>query len=407
MRTIPFSPPRIDERTIEAVNEVLRSGWITTGPRTREFESLIRGYTGSARVLCLNSWTNAAELALRWFGIGPGDEVIVPVYTYAASANIIVHLGATPVFVDCEKGSFLISAEQIRNALTSRTKAVMPVDVGGMPVDYSAISVVCEAAHELFEAHTEAQNMLGRPLFLSDAAHSFGARVDGKVLGYQADITAFSFHAVKNLTTAEGGALALNLPAPFNNDEVWQALAISGLHGQTKDALAKSHAGQWEYDIVEAGYKCNMTDIQAAMGVVEIGRYESETLPRRRAITSFYSTFFKDRDWALLPELYGHDAETSHHLFMLRIDGLSEEGRNAVIRMAAGKGVSLNVHFQPLPRLTFYRTTFRLNESDFPNAMTQFRNEISLPVYFDLSDEDMRYVAQTVAECVEYELGRS
>jgi len=401
MRTIPFSPPRTDERTIEAVAEVLRSGWITTGPKTRLFEDRITAYTGARRTLCLNSWTNAAELALRWFGVGPGDEVIVPVYTYAASANIIIHTGARPVFIDTEKNSFHTTAERIRRAITPRTKVVLPVDIGGFPVDYVEIASVCEEASRIFAPRTDRQRQLGRPLFLSDAAHSFGARYNGEIVGKQADICAFSFHAVKNLTTAEGGALTLNLPAPFNNDEVWRELAVSGLHGQTKDALSKSQAGQWEYDIVEAGYKCNLTDIQAAIGLVELDRYESETLLRRRHLTTAYASAFEKCEWAILPELRSGNTETSHHLFMLRIRGFGESERNGLIQFAGERGIALNVHFQPLPRLSYYRDNHGLREEDFPEAMSQFVNEVSLPVYYDLTDDDLKRVVETVIEFVE------
>ena len=396
MKPIPFSPPRIDQKTIDAVTEVLRSGWITTGPKTRLLEDRITRYTGAARTLCLNSWTNAAELALRWYGVGPGDEVIVPVYTYAASANIVVHTGATPVFVDCARDSFLCDPEAIRRAVTPRTKVIMPVDVGGLPADYARIKSIAEECVPLFTPDTDVQRMLGRILVLGDAAHSFGARIGGQILGAQTDICGFSFHAVKNFTTAEGGALTLNLPAPFDNDTIWKELNISGLHGQTKDALSKSQAGQWEYDIVEAGYKCNLTDIQAAIGLTEMDRYESETLPRRKAICNRYLKLLGEYDWAILPDFNAGDSESSYHLFMLRIAGFGESERNRLITHAANHGVSLNVHFQPLPRLSFYREQFHLKESDFPNAMAQFTNEVSLPVYFDLSDEDVERVCQTI-----------
>lgn len=400
MKPIPFSPPRIDQKTIDAVTEVLRSGWITTGPKTRLLEDRITQYTGAARTLCLNSWTNAAELALRWFGVGPGDEVIVPVYTYAASANIVVHTGATPVFVDCAPDSFLCDPEAIRRAVTPRTKIIMPVDIGGLPADYARIKFITEECASVFIPDNAAQRMLGRILVLGDAAHSFGARIGGRILGSQADICGFSFHAVKNFTTAEGGALTLNLPEPFDNDVIWKQLNISGLHGQTKDALTKSQAGQWEYDIVEAGYKCNLTDIQAAIGLTEMDRYETETLPRRKAICNHYLQLLGGHDWAVLPEFTSVDSESSYHLFMLRIEGFGEAERNRLITYAANQGVSLNVHFQPLPRLSFYRQQFNLNEGDFPRAMAQFANEVSLPVYYDLSDEDVHRVYQTIQEAV-------
>jgi dTDP-4-amino-4,6-dideoxygalactose transaminase len=400
MKTIPFSPPRIDQLTIDAVSEVLRSGWITTGPKTRLLEDRITAYCGSGATLCLNSWTNAAELALRWFGIGPGDEVIVPVYTYAATANIVVHTGAKPIFVDCSTESFLCNADAIRRAITSRTKAIIPVDVGGLPADYAMINRIAEEASVFFVPASEEQRMLGRPLVLSDAAHSFGARYHGRVIGYQADICGFSFHAVKNFTTAEGGALTFNLPEPFSNPELKKEFSISGLHGQTRDALSKSQPGQWQYDIIEPGYKCNMTDIQAAIGLVEMDRYESETLPRRKEICLRYSEKLTPFAWANVPEFLNGEGESSYHLYMLRIRGFGEKQRNELIRFAAEKGVSLNVHFQPIPRLTYYRQ-LGVREEDYPTAMTQFSNEVSLPVYFDLSDDDIDRVCDAVVSGVE------
>lgn len=401
MKPIPFSPPRIDQKTIDAVTEVLRSGWITTGPRTRALEERICSYTGARRTLCLNSWTNAVELALRWYGIGPGDEVIVPVYTYAASANIILHTGATPVFVDCEPNGFLCDVHAVASAITQRTKAIMPVDVGGMPVDYAHIMGLARLARPSFVAANDRQSALGRPLIIADAAHSFGARIGGEVLGSQADICGFSFHAVKNFTTAEGGALTLNLPEPLDNHAVWKQLAIAGLHGQTRDALSKSLAGQWEYDIVEPGYKCNLTDIQAAIGLVEMDRYEEETLPRRKAICDRYTQLLGARSWAILPTFQEGSRESSYHLYMLRINGFNEDMRNRLIKEAAEAGVSLNVHFQPLPRLTYYRESIGLLESDFPNAMAHFAHEVSLPVYYDLQDAEVERVVSVVVDSVQ------
>jgi len=286
MKPIPFSPPRIDQKTIDAVTEVLLSGWITTGPKTRELESRINSYCESKRTLCLNAWTNAVELVLRWYGVGPGDEVIVPAYTYSATANIVLHVGAKPVMVDVESGKFTIDCAQIERYITPATKVIMPVDIGGMPCDYDFIMQLVHRSDvkSKFHAANDRQKQLGRILVISDAAHSFGATYKGKKVGGQADVMGFSFHAVKNLTTAEGGAITLNLPEPFNNDDVWREINISALHGQTKDALTKTQAGQWRYDIVEAGYKCNMTDIQAAIGLVELDRYDNDTLVRRKAI---------------------------------------------------------------------------------------------------------------------------
>ncbi len=401
MKSIPFSPPRIDEKTIEAVTEVLRSGWITTGPKTRELEKQINEYCNGGKTLCLNSWTNAAELILRWFGVGEGDEVIIPAYTYAATANIVMHVGATPVMVDIEKDGYGIDANAIASKITSKTKVIMPVDIGGLPCDYDAIMsiVKSEAAKKTFVANHSNQEKLGRILVLSDAAHSFGALYKGKKVGNQCDVMAFSFHAVKNLTTAEGGAAVLNLPAPFDNDAIWKSLNISALHGQTKDALSKTQAGQWRYDIIEAGYKCNLTDIQAAIGLVEMQRYDSETLPRRKEICELYTKFFTGHNWFHKPEFISDAKESCYHLYMLNLKDFIEEQRDTVIQKCAEQGVSLNVHFQPLPLLSFYKN-LGYKMSDYPNAWNNYTGEISLPVYYNLSDEEVRYVAHSVIDAI-------
>ncbi|MDZ4821939.1 MAG: DegT/DnrJ/EryC1/StrS family aminotransferase [Flavobacteriales bacterium] len=399
---IPFSPPRIDEKTIAAVTEVLRSGWITTGPKTRELEKKISDYTSSKKTLCLNSWTNAAELALRWFGIGPGDEVIVPAYTYAATANIVVHLGATPVIVDSSANDFNIDIEQLRQKISSRTKAIIPVDIGGLPVDYDAVMnlLKSEPVRKIFQPSGEVQSQLGRPLVLSDAAHSFGAKYKNAKAGNQTDISGFSFHAVKNLTTAEGGALCLNLPQPVDNDAVWQSLNISALHGQTKDAFAKTQAGQWRYDIVEAGFKCNLTDIHAAIGLVELERYDEETLPRRKNICDVYMKAFSNFDWFIAPTFKDEIRESSYHLFMLRVRDIDEQKRDDIIQTISQKGVSVNVHFQPLPLLSYYKN-LGFDIADFPNAYGHYSCEISLPVYFDLNDEQMKVVIDVVTDSIQ------
>ncbi len=402
IKNIPFSPPRIDEKTIAAVTEVLQSGWITTGPKTRELESQINTYCHGQRTLCLNSWTNAAELILRWFGVGPGDEVIVPAYTYAATANIVVHTGATPVFVDIEASSYSIQIEAIASKITAHTKVIMPVDIGGMPCDYDALNELVNSPEiqSRFQPNHPNQQSLGRILLLADAAHSFGAMYKNQKVGSQCDVMTFSFHAVKNLTTAEGGAASLNLPKPFDNNQIWQSLNISALHGQTKDALSKTQAGQWRYDIVEAGYKCNLTDIQAVIGLVELQRYESETLPRRKAICQLYTQLFKPFDWFVEPLFIDQHRESCYHLYMLNIPTLNESQRDKVIQLCAEKGVSLNVHFQPLPLLSFYKNRGYKIE-DYPNAWNNYKGEISLPVYYDLKDEDVTYVAQSVIEAIQ------
>ena len=397
MKSIPFSPPRIDEKTIEKVTQVLRSGWITTGPVTRDLEKKIQEYIGAGPVLCLNAWTNAVELMLRWYGVGEGDEVIIPAYTYAATANIVMHVGAKPVMVDTEANSFLLDLQQVKKMISPKTKVIMPVDFSGLPVDYHAVMELAKEHQEIFVANSEAQKRLGRILVISDAAHSFGALCNNKPVGGEVDVAAFSFHAVKNFTTAEGGALVFNLPAPFDNQAIWKEINTKALHGQTKDALSKTQAGQWQYDIVEAGYKCNMTDIQAAIGWVEMDRYAQDHLPRRKEIVSKYNELFSDHEDLILPLFKVAERESSYHLYPLRIKGFGEEQRNQLITALALKGISTNVHFQPLPRLTFYKNLGYI-ESDYPHAMAQFANEISLPVYFDLSDEEVIFIAHSLLE---------
>lgn len=395
INTIPFSPPRVDQRTIDAVTEVLKSGWITTGPKTRELEEKINVYCGSKRTLCLNSWTNAAELVLRWFGVGPGDEVIIPAYTYAATANIVVHVGAKPVMVDVV--DYNMDVHALRAAITNKTKVIMPVDIAGLPCDYDAIMQLVKSPEvvNLFEPNHPHQSMLGRIMVLNDAAHSFGASYKQHKVGNQCDVAGFSFHAVKNLTTAEGGAVTLNLPEPFDNTEIWTALNRSALHGQTKDALSKTKAGQWRYDIVEPGYKCNMTDLQAAIGLVELARYDEDTLVRRRAICQRYTDAFAASPSFKVPVFEDEDRVSCFHLYMLRIQGANESQRDAIIQYAADQGVSTNVHFQPLPLLSYYKGLGYKME-DYPNAWACYENEISLPVYYDLTDEQVDRIIQCI-----------
>lgn len=400
-KAIPFSPPRVDQKTIDAVTEVLKSGWITTGPKTRELEAKINVYCGSGRTLCLNAWTNAAELVLRWFGVGPGDEVIVPAYTYAATANIVVHVGAVPVMVDVI--DYNMDVEVLRKAITPRTKVIMPVDIAGLPCDYDTIMDMVKSPEVLamFNAANDRQEMLGRILVLNDAAHSFGAEYKGKKVGSQCDVAGFSFHAVKNLTTAEGGAVTLNLPAPFNNDDIWTALNRSALHGQTKDALSKTQAGQWRYDIVEPGFKCNMTDLQAAIGLVELERYDNDTLVRRKAICERYTAAFAGQTAFKVPHFEDSNRTSCYHLYMLSINGATEAQRDAIIQYAAEQGVSTNVHFQPLPLLSYYKG-LGYKMADYPNAWACYANEISLPVYYDLTDEQVDRIVQTMIEAVQH-----
>lgn len=403
---IPFSPPRIDDRTIKAVEEALRSGWITTGPRTKDFEKRIAAYCGVDRAIALNSWTNACELVLRWYGVGPGDEVIVPAYTYCATANIVMHVGAKPILVDV-LDDFTMDPEAVRKALTNRTKAIIPVDIGGLPANIKAIMRVAEEGCNLFTpkvnlrvAGSNPQMRLGRALVLADAAHSFGASVGGEKVGAQADITGFSFHAVKNLTTAEGGALTLNLPEPFDHEELYRYFNTMSLHGQSKDALAKTQPGAWRYDVAFPGWKCNMTDIQAAIGLVELDRFDTETTPRRKAICERYSAAFAEDHRFIVPAFQVGDRESCYHLYMLRIAQATEEQRDAIITAIAEQEVSVNVHFIPLPKLSFYESQgYRM--VDYPNAFKLYSTEISLPVYFDLTDPQVDTVIAAVNAAVQ------
>ena len=396
---IPFSPPRIDERTIEAVAEVLRSGWITTGPRVRQFEEMLTDYTGCAETVCLNSASAGLELALRWFGIGPGDEVIVPAYTYAASANVVLHCGATPVFVD-SRPDFNLDPEAVRRAITPNTKAVMPVDIGGWPCDYDALweVMLSEDILRSFRPANDLQHKLGRILMLADAAHSFGALYKGQRTGLLADITVFSFHAVKNLTTAEGGAVCLNLPPQFSNSIEAAKLRTTSLHGQSKDAMSKFNSPKWRYDILEPGYKCNMMDIQAAIGIVELERY-AENLARRKVILERYDAAFSHDVRLELPQWQEGQSSSSYHLYMLRIRGALESQRDAVIDAIFERGVAVNVHFVPLPMMTHYKEAgYRID--DYPQAYENYSTEISLPVYFDLSDEMQDMVIDSFKEAL-------
>jgi dTDP-4-amino-4,6-dideoxygalactose transaminase len=398
---IPFSPPRIDQHIIDAVNEVLRSGWITTGPKTCEFESLLKEYAGCSDVLCVNSASAGLELILRWFGVGHGDEVIVPAYTYAATANVVIHCGATPIFADSSAADFNVTVEEIRKKITAATKVVMPVDLGGYPCDYDAINSFVEEAEirNLFSPDNDVQKKLGRILVLSDAAHSVGAIYKGKKTGSLTDVSVFSFHAVKNLTTAEGGAICLNLQAPFSNDAIKKELMLKALHGQNKDAQAKLIPGNWKYDIVEPGYKCNMTDIMAAIGIVELKRYDKDMLKRRKHIFSLYEQMLSKHPLIQMPVYKTDAAETSYHVFLLRVKNISEQQRDDLIQEIFRREVAVNVHFKPLPLMTFYKN-MGYKISDFPVAYDNFSREISLPVYYDLSDEQVQTVIAAVLDSI-------
>ena len=399
---IPFSPPHIDQEIIDEVVAALKSGWITTGPRTKQFEKDLSAYNGNPNTLCLNSATAGLEIMLRWFGVGPGDEVIVPAYTYSATANVVMHTGARPVFCDVKIDDFNINPSCIEHLISERTKVIMPVDFGGMPCDFEEINALVrkESIQAKFKANGENQEKLGRILVLSDAAHSIGARYNGKMTGTLTDVSVFSFHAVKNLTTAEGGAIALNLPEPFDNKAIYDALCISTLHGQNKDALAKMQKGNWKYDIIEPGYKCNMTDIMAAIGLVELRRYESFTLPRRKEIFDAYKTALSNYAWAEIAPYETDSKTSSYHLFPLRILGISEIQRDAIMQKIFDKDVSVNVHFIPVPMMSYYKEQ-GYSIANYPVTYYNFSREISLPVYIDLTNEQVQIVIDAVVSAVE------
>lgn len=399
---IKFSPPRIDDKIIAEVTDSLKSGWITTGPKTKLLEKKVTVYCGNKISLCVNSATAGLELVLRWFGVKEGDEVIVPVYTYCATANVVVHCGATLVFVDVNSDDFNINLDQIRKKITSRTKAIIPVDFAGFPCDYDEINnlVKSDEIKSLFSADSENQKLLGRILVLADAAHSMGALYKNKVSGALTDISVFSFHAVKNLTTAEGGAIAFNLPENFNHDEIYKYFNALSLHGQSKDALAKFQVGGWKYDILFAGYKSNMPDLLAAIGLIEIDRYKNDTLVRREEIFAQYSKGFSNKVWAEIPKYKTDIKLSSFHVFPLRIKEISEEQRNAIMDKIFAREVSVNVHFQPLPLLTVYKNMGYKIE-DYPVAFDNYSREISLPVYYDLTNDEIEIVIDAVIQSVE------
>lgn len=397
---IPFSPPYIDQDCIDEVVNVLKSGWITTGPRTKLLEKTISEYVNVKHTLCVNSATAGLELMLRWFGVKEGDEVIVPAYTYSATANVVMHCGATPIMVDVNTEDFNISISEIQKHISSKTKVIIPVDFAGFPCDYDALYELINRKKEVFQAETEAQKKLGRILLLSDAAHSLGASYKNNKTGCLADATCFSFHAVKNLTTAEGGAICLNLPSPFDNQDIYAKLNTKSLHGQNKDALSKVQKGAWEYDIVEAGYKCNMPDVLAALGLAGMKTYESQTLPKRMVIANRYLEKLKNYTWAELPIFKNELAVSSYHLFPLRIKGIDENTRNAIIQEIFSRDVSVNVHFKPLPLLSFYKN-LGYQIADFPIAFHNYEREISLPIYYTLQDDQIDLVLEAVIQSVE------
>ena len=393
---IPFSPPHIDEKIVDEVAAALKSGWITTGPRTKAFEKKIADFCGIQKVVCVNSASAGLELMLHWFGIGPDDEVIVPAYTYTATAEVVLHCGAMPVMVDVNP-DFLISVQNIRKAITPKTKVIIPVDIAGLPCDYEEINHLVNepVIKAMFRPANTLQEQLGRILVMSDAAHSLGAIYQGKRTGALTDITVFSFHAVKNLTTAEGGAIALNLPAPFNLENIYKELCTFSLHGQSKDALAKTKLGNWRYDVLCAGYKCNMTDIAAAIGLIEIDRYDTQILKRRKEIFEAYTKAFGNDDRFEIPEYATAKRTSSFHVYTLRIRHITETQRDEIMDKIFEQEVAVNVHFIPLAMLTCYKN-LGYSISDYPVTYDNYAREISLPVYFDLTDEQVQEVIAAV-----------
>lgn len=392
---IPFSPPDISEAEIQEVASALRSGWITTGPKTKELERQVAAFCGVNRAVCLNSQTACAEMALRVLGVGPGDEVIVPAYTYTASASVVCHVGAKLVLVDCQKDSFEMDYDQMRRKINERTKAVIPVDLGGVPCDYDRIFEIVEEKRSLFRPKGAVQTALGRVAVMADTAHAFGAARKGKPAGSLADFSSFSFHAVKNFTTAEGGALTWNPIAGVPDEEIYHQLQLLSLHGQSKDALAKTQLGAWEYDIVGPWYKCNMTDVAAAMGLAQMKRYPG-MLERRKQIIERYDAAFCPLGVEVLPHYTG-EHQSSGHLYITRVPGITLEQRNDIIVKMAQRGIACNVHYKPLPMHTAYKALgFAIG--DFPNAYARFANEITLPLHTCLTDEQVAYVIDNYTE---------
>ncbi len=395
MRKIPFSPPDITEEEISAVCDTLRSGWITTGPKTKQFEKEITAFCGSAGAACLSSATAALECTLRILGIGDGDEVIVPAYTYTASASVIYHVGAKIVMCDTKKDSFFLDCDKLADLITEKTKAIIPVDIAGKMSDFDRIFEICDQKKALFKPNNDIQRAFGRVIVIADGAHSFGAKENGKMSGSYADFTAFSFHAVKNLTTAEGGAATWAKKDFLDDEWLYKQYMLQSLHGQNKDALAKTKLGAWEYDITEPLYKCNMTDIMAAIGLVQLKRYKG-MLEKRRKFIEIYNEFLSDERF-ILPKHYGENFSSSGHLYLLRIKGITKEQRGEIIERMAEKGIATNVHYKPLPLLTAYKN-LGFDIKDFPNAYAQFENEITLPLNTKMSEEDVVYTAETLKE---------
>lgn len=396
-RTIQFSPPDITEKEIQAVADVMRSDWITTGPKTKDFENKIAEYCGTEKSVCLNSNTACQELILKVLGVGPGDEVITSAYTYTASASVINHVGAKIILVDTQKDSYEMDYEALENAITEKTKVIIPVDIAGVMCDYDKIFEIVERKKNLFKPANELQKLYGRIIVAADAAHSFGATYKGKRSGAVADFTSFSFHAVKNLTTAEGGALTWKHIDGLDNEALYKEFMLWSLHGQSKDALAKNKLGAWEYDIVYTGHKCNMTDIMAAIGEAQLERYPN-LLARRKEIVDLYNQLLDKNKIDIITHEDGNSI-SSMHLMLTRVKGINEETRNQIIIKLAEAGIASNVHYKPLPMHTAYKN-LRFNISNFPNSYNLYQNEITLPLHTRLTNDDVKYICQKYNETV-------
>lgn len=395
---IPFSPPYIDNDIIEEVTDTLKSGWITTGPKVKALEAEVVKLTTCKEALCVNSWTSGAILILKWFGVGPGDEVIIPAYTYSATALAVLQCGATPIMIDV-KDDFNIDENLLVSKISDKTKIIMPVDIAGWPCNYEAINALVQRKDikSVFVPKGKIQMLLGRILVISDAAHSIGATIGGRKTGILTDITIFSLHAVKNITTAEGGVICLNLPETFNNAETYAYLRMMTLNGQTKDAFTKSKAGGWRYDIVDLGLKINMPDVCAAIGLAQIRKYENNLLKERKRIFDMYSNNFSSFEWAQLPPQDNETIKSSYHLYALRINGATEAQRDNIIDEISKFGVAVNVHFIPMPMLTLFNNMgYKIEE--YPNAYNNYSREISLPIYPQLTDEQVDYVIEAVID---------
>lgn len=401
---IPFSPPYIDDKVINEVVDSLKSGWITTGPKVKALEEEIGRISGVKNVLCVNSWTSGAILMLRWLGLKPGDEVIVPAYTYSATALAVLWAGGKPIMVDSQE-DFNISVNAIKDAITEKTKAIIPVDIAGFPCDYESIMdlVNSDEIKAKFHPTSEVQEKLKRILVLSDSAHSIGAHYGDKRTGSETDLAIFSLHAVKNVTTAEGGAICLNLPKPFDNDELYKELRLRTLNCQTKDAFTKTKAGGWKYDIIGQGMKINMADVNAAIGLAQIREYEN-LLRERKRVFNTYTKAFADCEWAITPPSVCGIKESSYHIYALRIKGITEEQRDAIIQEISKDEVAVNVHFIPMPMLTLFKG-LGYDIKNYPNAYNNYAHEISLPIYPQLSEEKVLFVAKTVIKAYKSIIG--